>query len=291
MAWKPGPAARSIVWADGVGLVEVVDLEGDDGDEIGLAEETLGVGEGGEGVGGIVLVEAGGEDAGDGEALVAGDEAEGGELALGAGDENGVADLRAEGFGEVVADDDGGCRLGGRGVFQRGCGAGFDGLEEVAYGALLGGDDAFDEGSAAAWAARDKDLAVEAGGGGGNVREGAETGEQGAPVADAVAGDAHEVDVGGGAEEAFLEVAAHAVGDGERDDERGDAGCDAEDADGGDDADYGLAALGAEITRGNEELETHVGLAYSPAADYFAGMVTTMSLVSPLTVSGCSMSP
>ena len=45
VAWKPGPAARFDLAGDAVGVVEVVDLEGDDGDDVGLGEEALGVGE------------------------------------------------------------------------------------------------------------------------------------------------------------------------------------------------------------------------------------------------------
>ena len=117
--------------------------------------------------------------------------------------------------------------------------------------------DALDEASTGARAAGDEDLAVEAGRGGGDVRKGGEAGEQGSPVADAVGGDAHQVDVGGGAEEAVLQVALHAVGDGEGDDERGDPSGDAQDGDGSDDADDGLSALGAEVARGDEELKPH----------------------------------
>ncbi len=167
--------------ADLLGAVEVVDAEAEDGDEVGLGEEVLGVGEAHEGVAGVVLVEAGGEDADDAESLVSGDEAEGGEVALRAGDENGVADAGAEGFGEVFADDDGRSRRDG-GYGSRGGVGGerlelcrapqLDGLEEVADSALVGGDDALDERAAAACAAGDEHLSVEAGGGGGDVGEG-----------------------------------------------------------------------------------------------------------------------
>ena len=60
-----------------------------------------------------------------------------------------------------------------------------------------------------------------------------ETLEERTPVADAVACGAHDFHVGEGADEALLEVAAHAVGNGERDDERGNSGGDAEDGDSG----------------------------------------------------------
>ena len=104
--------------ADEVGAVEVVDFEADDGDEVGLGEEALGVGEASEGIAGVVLVEAGGEDAGDTEALVARDEAKRGEFALRAGDEDGVIHRGADGLCEVFADDDGGmaCVAGSPGV-------------------------------------------------------------------------------------------------------------------------------------------------------------------------------
>ena len=73
--------------------------------------------------------------------------------------------------------------------------------------------------------------------------------------ADAVAGDAQKLDVGGGADEAILEVAAHAVGDRQRDDQRGYAGSNAEDGDRGDQAHDGLAPAGAKVAGGDEEFE------------------------------------
>jgi hypothetical protein len=130
-------------------------------------------------------------------------------------------------------------------------------LEEVADVALVGGDHAFDEGPAGTGAAGDEDLSVEAGGDGLDVRDGGEVGHEGTPVADAVAGGAHEVDVGGGADEAVLQIAAHTVGDGQGDDEGGYAGGYSDDGDDGDEADDCLAASGAEIAGGNEEFEAH----------------------------------
>ncbi len=63
----------------------------------------------------------------------------------------------------------------------------------------------------------------------------------------------------GRAKEALLEVLAESVVDGESDDERGDAGSDADDRDAGDDPDESLAALGAEVTGCDEEFEAHEG--------------------------------
>jgi len=130
-------------------------------------------------------------------------------------------------------------------------------LEEVADFAFVCGDDAFDEGAAGAGTAGDEDLTVEAGGDGLDVRHLGELSDEGTPIPDAVAGGAHEFDVGGGADKPLLEVAAHAVGDGEGDDEGSDSGGDANDGDCGDEANDGLTAAGTEVAGGDEEFETH----------------------------------
>ena len=106
-------------------------------------------------------------------------------------------------------------------------------------------------------AARDEHLSVESRRGCGDVRLRAEAGEQRTPVAHTVTKGAHEFYVRGGPEQAILQIAAHAVGDGEREDKRGDAGGDSDDGDGGDDADDGLPATGSKITRGDEEFKAH----------------------------------
>ena len=132
-----------------------------------------------------------------------------------------------------------------------------DGLEEVADTELVVGEDALDEGTAVAGAAGDEDLTVEAGSSGGDVGLGREALQQRTPVADAVACGVHELHVGEGTDEALLEVAAHAVGDGEGDDERGDSGGDAEDGDYSHQPDDRLTAASAEITGRDEELKSH----------------------------------
>ena len=54
-----------------------------------------------------------------------------------------------------------------------------------------------------------------------------------------------------------LQVLAKSVGDGHRDYERSDAGCDAGNRDASDDADEGLASFGSEIPRRDEKFEAH----------------------------------
>ncbi len=72
-----------------------------------------------------------------------------------------------------------------------------DGLEQVADAEFVVGEDAFDERAAGAGSAGDEDLAVEAGGCGFDVRDLRELRHEWSPVADAVAGDLHQLDVGG----------------------------------------------------------------------------------------------
>ncbi len=81
---------------DHVGLIDVIDFEFDYGDEIAEAEQGLGVGEAGEGPGGVVVVEAGVENSYHAEAAVFRDHAEGRELALRAGDQDDGAYVGAE---------------------------------------------------------------------------------------------------------------------------------------------------------------------------------------------------
>ena len=59
------------------------------------------------------------------------------------------------------------------------------------------------------------------------------------------------------ADKALLQIAAHSVGDGECEDERGHASGYSGDGDGSDHADDGLPAAGAEIARGDEEFKAH----------------------------------
>ena len=66
----------------------------------------------------------------------------------------------------------------------------------------------------------------------------------------------------GGAQEPFLQVAPHAVGDGKRHNQRSDPGRNAQHADRGNHPDHRLAPLGPEITRRNEQFKTHLALAY-----------------------------
>ena len=100
---KPLPAACSIAWPISRSAVQIVHFEADDGEQVGLAEELLRVGQAHEGHGRVVLIKAGVEDAGDAEALVLGREAERRQLALRAGDQHAVAHLRADGLGQIVA--------------------------------------------------------------------------------------------------------------------------------------------------------------------------------------------
>lgn len=79
-----------------------------------------------------------------------------------------------------------------------------------------------------------------------------------APGGDTFAGSAFsDGDMGSSAEEIFLEGDAEAVVDADGDDEGHDAGGDTGYGKGGNEGDGGLAALGLEVTAGDEELEGH----------------------------------
>ena len=62
-----------------------------------------------------------------------------------------------------------------------------------------------------------------------------------------------------GSDEAILQILAKSVVDGQCDDERGYAGGYSGNRDAGDDADEGLAALGAQVAGRDEEFEAHEG--------------------------------
>jgi len=274
--------------------VDVVELELDDGDDVAEAEEGLGLVEADEGPGRIVIVETGVEDADDAEANVLGNHAEGSEFALGRSDEHDGVDGGADFLGEIAAENDG--RHGGDAIVDGGevvggglCGglggllvglgrdgvsfvglilvgpifvefggrSDGDGLEEIADFAFVTRNHALEHGAASAGAAGDEDLLVNGGSGGNDVRFALEFCKQRTPVADAIAFDAEEADVGGRTKQAGLQVLAKTVVDGERDDERSDSGGDASDGDGGDEADDGLPSFCAKVTSGDEELEAH----------------------------------
>ena len=78
-----------------------------------------------------------------------------------------------------------------------------------------------------------------------------------APVADAVAGHAHQLHMSRRAQQPVLQIAAHAVGDGEGNDQRSYTGGHAGDGDDRDDAHDRLAALGPQIAHGDKKLEAH----------------------------------
>jgi len=59
-----------------------------------------------------------------------------------------------------------------------------------------------------------------------------------------------------------VQVAAHAVSDGESDDERGNSGSNAGYGDGCDHADNGLPPLGSEISRRQKQFKSHCALAF-----------------------------
>ena len=73
-----------------------------------------------------------------------------------------------------------------------------------------------------------------------------------------VRGDAHQRHMRGGAQKSFLQVAAHAVRNRKRDDQRSDSRTYSENRDDRNDAKHGLTPLCAEIARRDEHFKSHV---------------------------------
>src|ERR1700722_10352709 len=131
------------------------------------------------------------EDAGDAEALKFWNQTERGEFTLWTGHQDGRAHAGVDGVCEVMSDDD-----GWRGLalcIQRCDTAHGDGREQVADGAFLRGYDALDESSTRASAVRDEHLLVEAGRHCFDMGQLLQPGSQATPVANAIAGYAHEL--------------------------------------------------------------------------------------------------
>ena len=108
-------------------------------------------------------------------------------------------------------------------VFQRSGRSFLHGIQQIADFALVARDHAFKHGAARPRTARDQDLFEDCRSGGDHMRLLREPIHERGPVLDAVVGNALQADVGGGAQQALLQVLAKAVGDGHRDHERGDA--------------------------------------------------------------------
>jgi hypothetical protein len=190
---------------------------------------------------------------------------------LRADEHDGIADAGADIFCQVLTEYDGGKFSVGRqaGVrLKRGNGTRGGSGKQVAYSLLLVGENALDERAAVSRAAGYEDLFIEAGRGGDDVRQAAETVKELLPVSYPIPLNPHELDVCRVAEEAVLEFTLHAVGDGESDDESGYSCCDSGDGDGSNDSDDSLTPLGSEVTCRKKEFKSHFA--------YFAGRVKTV---------------
>ena len=104
---------------------------------------------------------------------------------------------------------------------------------------------------------RDQHLLINRRRGRDHVRLPGETIHQRAPVLDAVALDAQQIDMRSRTQQPILQVLAESVVDGQRDHERSYSRSYSRDRDAGDDANHGLAPFGAEVAGGDEEFKAH----------------------------------
>ncbi len=132
-----------------------------------------------------------------------------------------------------------------------------DAGEQVADPPLLSGNDALNEGPSGTSAIRNEHLFVEPRRGGLHVRQLLQACGQLAPTTDSIAGHAHQLHMSGRAQQPVLQIPAHAVGDGQGNDQRcytcGHTGY----GNNGNNAHHRLAALGPQITHGDKKLEAH----------------------------------
>jgi hypothetical protein len=78
-----------------------------------------------------------------------------------------------------------------------------------------------------------------------------------APVADAIAGNPHQLHVSRGTQQPVLQIAAHTVSNGEGDNQRCDTRRHTDDRNHGDHANDRLAALRSQVAHGDKKLEAH----------------------------------
>ncbi len=129
--------------------------------------------------------------------------------------------------------------------------------QQIAHAALLLRDDALNQSAAGASAAGDEDLFIESWCSRLYVGQLLQPRSQRPPVADAVAGNAHQLHVRRRAQQPVLQITAHAVGNGEGNDQRSDACRHTDYGDHGDHAHDRLAALRSQVAHGDKKFEAH----------------------------------
>src|SRR5208337_2403761 len=129
--------------------------------------------------------------------------------------------------------------------------------KQIAHGPLVVRKNTLDQCVTVPRAARHNYLLVQARRGSGHVRHLAQTRQKRPPVRNALPINLHQLHMGARAEQLILQVAPHAVGNGESDDERCHARRHAGDGDGRDDADHRLPPLGFQVPRRHVEFESH----------------------------------
>ena len=200
-----------------------------------------------------------------------GEDAQRGHLSLRADHHHGIANGCADSLRQVLAQHDGGqlpIRRRRRLRFQRAHRARRGCRQKVAHRLFVAGQNAFDQRASIAGSARHQHLLIESRRSRGDVRQAAQPVEQRLPVADAVSLHAHQLHMRARSQQTVLNVAPHAVGNGQRDDQRGHPRGYPGDGDGGHHSDHGLPPLGLQVTRRHKEFESH--------CTYFAGAVNTV---------------
>ena len=130
-------------------------------------------------------------------------------------------------------------------------------VEKSADVALVRGDHSFKHRAARPWTTGDQHLLKYRWSGGHHMRLPAKALEKWLPVPNTVILYTDQINVGGGTEQAVLQVLTKTIVDGESDHQRGNPGSDPSYGNTGDDADHGLPAFRPEISRSDKKFETH----------------------------------
>ena len=168
--------------------------------------------------------------------------------------------LGIDGVRQVMPDDDGrrGLIIAAPGLWiERSSAAQGHVGQQIAHAAFLLRNDAFDHRTTGASAARDQDLFVQPRRSRLYVGQLLQPRSQRTPVADAIAGNAHQLHVRCGAQQPVLQIATHAIGNGQGNDQRSHACRHTDNGNHGDHAHDRLAALRSQVAHGDKKFEAH----------------------------------
>jgi hypothetical protein len=250
--------------SDLIGTIEIVHLERNDRHYVGFAKEALCIRKTGERHARVVLVKARMKNAGYSIPLKLRYQSKRREFSLRAGHQHGTTHFGIDGVRQVVPDDNRRRGLGLAAIWvslwlriKRSSAAQRHVGQQIAHAAFLVRDDALNQHATGPSTARDEDLLVQPGRSRPDVGQLLEPRSQRTPVADAIARNPHQLHVSRGAQQPVLQIATHAIGDGQGNDQGRDTRRHTDDGNHGNYAHDRLAALRPQVAHGDKKFEAH----------------------------------